>query len=117
MRHSRAAQSTTGTTIGTARSQPNTAEGARTRSRVNRRKLIGAIVGVLLIGSLAAGCGGADAASGGASNGVSGKLLTSTQHGSGTSTTSTTALANCGSNRDPFDPTGSPPPAGSPAIC
>jgi len=37
-----------------------------------------------------------------------------------TTTTTTTTIPNlptCGSPRDPFDPTGSPPPAGSPALC
>jgi hypothetical protein len=34
----------------------------------------------------------------------------------GTATTSST-LPQCGATRDPFDPTGAPPPAGSPAIC
>jgi hypothetical protein len=96
-----------------------------TRASASRRKLIGSISGVLLIGALAAGCGGAGAASDpGTGNG--GAALTSAQHDTSPSTTpttgpsktsSSTALPSCGSNRDPLDPTGSPPPAGSPALC
>lgn len=33
------------------------------------------------------------------------------------STPTTSTLSDCGSVRDPFDPTRAPPPAGSPAIC
>lgn len=80
------------------------------RSTRNRRKVVGVLAGISLLGGLAVGCGAASAASGGGG----GKLLSSSHQ---TSTTSTTALASCGSNRDPFDPTASPPPAGSPAIC
>lgn len=85
------------------------------RSAGARRRLISAVGAVLLLGALTAGCGGADAASG---NGGAIKSLTSAQHEtSASSTTPTTAISDCGSNRDPFDPTASPPPAGSPAIC
>jgi hypothetical protein len=31
--------------------------------------------------------------------------------------TTSTTLADCGAKRDPLDPTNTPPPAGSPAIC
>jgi hypothetical protein len=85
-----------------------------TRSGGTRRRLIGAVGGILLVGALAAGCGGAGSASGGDSGS---KLLASTRHTSASGTTTTTAVQTCGSNRDPFDPTGSAPPAGSPAIC
>lgn len=101
-------------TAGATRVSGNWSRIPRPRSGIKRRKLTGTIVGLLSIAALAAGCGGAGAASGGNSSGL---VLTSTQHEAKASTTPTTALANCGSNRDPFDPTGSPPPAGSPAIC
>lgn len=77
-----------------------------------RRRLLGALGGVIVAGALLAACGGAGEAGGG--HAADGHLLRSTRHAS---TTSTTALPSCGSNRDPFDPAGSPPPAGSPAIC
>jgi len=84
-------------------------------SGFRRRRVIGAVSGILLIGALAAGCGGAGTATGGS---ASRNELTSTRHeASASTTTSTTAVQPCGSNRDPFDPTASPPPAGSAAIC
>lgn len=102
------------TTAGFGR-QPLASAVAKPRSDNGRRRSIGAVVGVILIGALAGGCGGSGAVSGGSDTG---KVLTSTQHDARASTTtSTTALPNCGSNRDPFDPTGSPAPAGSPAVC
>ncbi len=41
---------------------------------------------------------------------------TMTSHAARSSVTPTT-LADCGAQRDPFDNTNAPPPAGSPAIC
>ncbi len=41
----------------------------------------------------------------------------STTTSSTTTTTKPASIPACGSTRDPFDPTNTPPPAGSPAIC
>lgn len=68
-------------------------------------------------GALAAGCGGSTGAA--APAGARHATLTKSTTTS-TTTTTTTVPANlpaCGSRRDPFDPSDSPPPAGSPAIC
>jgi hypothetical protein len=80
-----------------------------------RSKLLGALGGLLVTGALIAGCGGAGTA--GASRAGSDRLVSNTRHDAGTSATTPTSLPACGSNRDPFDPTGSAPPPGSPAIC
>ena len=74
------------------------------------RRRVGAICGCLLVVGLAAGCQ-ADADTAAPSHDPHVILTKST------APTTTTTLPGCGSPRDPFDPTGSPPPAGSPAIC
>lgn len=123
MGHTRTVRLTTAAAARTSRGRSTAEAEVAAQAGVPRRRLIGAVTGLLLIGTLAAGCGGAGAASGA---GGGAKVLTSAQHSASTSTTpstgpsktsSSTALPSCGSNRDPFDPTGSTPPAGSPALC
>lgn len=99
---------------GASASPPRTAAVTRSWPGGKRRRVLGSIGAVLAIGALAAGCGGGTTASGANSTR---QLLSSARQETGSTTTSTTALPSCGSNRDPFDPTGSPPPAGSPAVC
>jgi hypothetical protein len=81
------------------------------RSPRLRRRLVA--LALCAGGLLAAGCGTA-AAPGTA--GTTNRLVVHKASHAATTTTSTT-LPPCGSTRDPLDPTHSPPPAGSPAIC
>ena len=85
------------------------------RSTIRRRSLV-AVCGVLLAGGIAAGCGGG---SGTASAPSSPAHETATQGAGGTATaptTTTTSMpAQCGSPRDPLDPTNAPAP--SPPAC
>lgn len=83
-----------------------------------RRRFLGAVGGLVLAGVLA-GCGAGDLASPAANHSGTGTLTRTT--GSTSTTTTTTpgsaSLPECGAARDPFDPTGSPPPVGSAAVC
>ncbi len=96
---------------------------AATRFRlpqVSRR--LGLVMGSMLLAGLATiACTTSGGAAGkGGATGVltasSTPATTSTTGPTPTTTTSTT-LADCGATRDPFDPTNSPPPAGSAANC
>lgn len=77
----------------------------------SRRRICAAACSLLMVGVIAAGCG-----SGSASQ-VPPPHATLTRVRIHSSTTTSTTLASCGSTRDPFDATDSPPPPGSPAIC
>ncbi len=82
----------------------------RPSGRLRRRLAVVALgAGALL----AAGC----SASAPPPASVSGTTHLVAHHTKATSSTTTTTLAPCGSTRDPLDPTNSPPPAGSVAIC
>ena len=90
-----------------------------------RRRWLGAVV--LLPGLLFAACSSprSDATNPPLAHAVSATTTTGaapapTSSGVSSSTTTTTKPASipaCGSTRDPYDPTLTPPPPGSPAIC
>lgn len=85
------------------------------------RRVAAVAAGLGLVGAVAAGCGTAQGGAAGPGSGAQMPHAALTAAGSTTTTTTTTtspaSLPACGSLRDPFDPTGSPPPAGSPALC
>jgi hypothetical protein len=84
-----------------------------------RRRVGTAIGGLLLAGLIGTGCGAA-AGNGPAASGSArhfAPVAGSSAKASATTTTTTPALPACGSLRDPFDPTLTPPPAGSVALC
>ncbi|HLN15126.1 MAG TPA: hypothetical protein VK277_00115 [Acidimicrobiales bacterium] len=79
-------------------------------------KRIAAVVALGMAGALAAGC----SSGGGTAGSTGGGSVVTTTVPPTTSTTTTTLPAGvtaCGSQRDPFDPALTPPPAGSPANC
>jgi hypothetical protein len=83
-----------------------------------RRRVGAALCGLVAAGALVAACGGG----GGAAvqnHGGHDALARANSTSTSTTTTSTTTvtLPACGSLRDPFDPSDTPPPAGSPALC
>ena len=90
------------------------------KGQPDRRRLAGLAGGLLVAGLLVTGCGGSG---GGAASGPSPAVparpdaAVVVHHSASSTVTTTTTLPACGSLRDPFDPTGAPPPAGSPAIC
>lgn len=85
----------------------------RTPNRASRRRVVAVVGLMVLLGSgIAAGCESlASAAPSNLPAGLTGSTTPSK------TTTATTELPQCGASRDPLDPSGSPPPAGSPAIC
>jgi len=72
------------------------------------------VLGALTAGYVFAGKGGSPSPS---HSSVVGATSVTTTTVAPTTTTTHVSLANCGSPRDPFDPTNAGPPAGSPAIC
>jgi len=100
----------------TQSSAPASADGARGNEDPSRaRRLASLGLAVMTAGLLAAACG-----SNGSATPTTGSGSVVAKTVPTTSSTTTTTPANvkpCGSNRDPFDPTLAPPPAGSPAIC
>jgi hypothetical protein len=82
------------------------------------RRWVAAVCGLVVAGAVAAGCGGG---SGSSTPPASPAQVTATQHVTSTPAvvppagTTTTLPAQCGSPRDPLDPTNTPPP--SPAAC
>lgn len=93
---------------------------ARFRQTVSRRALALALTGIASVsaGGLLTSCGGGASATPPVqktilTGGRSAATTTTTMPGS----TTTTLLSQCGASRDPLDPTGASPPAGSPAIC
>ena len=88
------------------------------------RRCVAISVLAMTAGVLASGCQGS-AAKGG--NGSPTTTVATVSTSTTTTTTTVTArtgqsgtpktLPSCGSNRDPFDPSGAQPPAGSPARC
>ncbi len=85
-----------------------------------RRQLTVGLLGLLTSAGILAGCGtGVGAPAPTRPNAVLVKTTKPTTPSTTTTTTTpvSTSLPECGSGRDPFDPTGSPPPAGSAAIC
>lgn len=91
------------------------------RNRRLRRRVAISVLAVAA-GLLASGCQGSSATVG---SGTPVKTVASVS--ASTTTTTTPAppdksgapktLPSCGASRDPFDPSGVPPPAGSPARC
>jgi len=87
-----------------------------------RRTQVGTVLCALLVaGAVAGGCGGSQqsGAGGGTRQGVTvrGAAPAPSAALSKSTATTTTTMPQCGSSRDPFDPTNSPPPPGSPALC
>jgi len=78
-----------------------------------------ALLVALFAGTLAASCGGASPSATPPPTLPTGQVSAGKTSTTTSTTTTTTPgpLAECGSQRDPLDPTGSKPPAGSPAIC
>jgi len=74
---------------------------------------------LLLAGVVATGCGGTSGPAPGARPAPSpgAALVHATSSRPAPTTSTSTTLPQCGATRDPFDPTNSPPPPGSPAIC
>lgn len=91
----------------------------RSPSRRRSTRLVLALCALPLCGALTSACHLTHASSPSHSSPPASAVVTSHSSGSTatTSTTTTTVVPQCGSNRDPFDPTGAPPPAGSPAHC
>jgi hypothetical protein len=96
----------------TGRASGATRRGQR-RVGARRARWVAAVAALPMAGLLAAGCTSHPAASGSAK-----AVVTSAKSTTTTTTAPTSAAApECGSTRDPFDPTDSPAPAGSPARC
>jgi hypothetical protein len=92
----------------------------RFRQTISRRALTLVLTGIASVsaGSLLASCGGGPSAAPPAHKTIltGGRSSTTTTTAAPSSTT-TTLLPQCGASRDPLDPTGASPPAGSAAIC
>ena len=97
-------------------STPDSADLERHRRGTRLRMALGTLI---VLGALAAGY--ATAGSGASRQASHASLVAATTVTTTTvaPTTSTTLppLPNCGSTRDPFDPSNAAPPNGSPAIC
>lgn len=88
-----------------------------------RVRLVAAVIGALTAGALAAGCGAGGAAAPSHAPSPAPVIRTVSTVPTPTSAPPSAkkagapTLAECGSLRDPFDPSATPPPAGSPARC
>jgi len=77
--------------------------------------VVARLLGVVLVGVLAAACGSGGTSANAPSGVASGRGSTTTTVP--TTGTPSTTLPSCGATRDPLDPTNTGPPAGSPATC
>ncbi|MGH9110468.1 MAG: hypothetical protein ACRDY3_13595 [Acidimicrobiales bacterium] len=87
----------------------------RPRARAGRRMLALCALPVAGLVMAACGAGGGSAAPSSSGHRPTPAVVASTR--STTPTTTTSSVPECGTTRDPFDPTDSPAPAGSPAHC